>query len=83
MASQSWKLQLKRSTTTVYIGQSVFFESGSRGPCKDDVINLFSLIPGAAHFVEGSYFADTLYLVSSLVLQSFNVMTSCIDQNRF
>ena len=83
MPSQPWKFQLKRLTTSVFISQSVFFESGRRGPCKDDVINLFSLIPGIAHFVEGSYFAETLHLISSIVLQSFNVMTCCIDQNSF
>ena len=83
MPSQSWKRKLKRSTSTVFIGQSVFFESYSRESCKDDVINLFSLIPGVAHFVEDSYFADTLHLLSSIVLQSFNVMTSCIDQKSY
>ena len=63
---------------------SVFFESGSREPCKDDAINLFSLILGVEHFVEGSYFIQTLHLISSIVLQSFNLMTSlfCILQTR-
>ena len=56
MPSQSGKFQLKRFPTTVFISWSVFFESGLRGPSKDDVINLFSLVPGVAHFVEGSYF---------------------------
>ena len=83
MPSQSWKLQLKGLTITVFIGWSVFFESGSRGPCKDGVIILFSFIPGIVHFVEGSYFAHTLHLISSIVLQSFYVMTLFIDQNSF
>ena len=84
MSSQSKKFQLKRLTTAVFISWSLFFESGTRGPCKDDVINLFSLIPGIVHFVEGSYFIHTLHLISSIVLQSFNVMTSflCIWQTR-
>ena len=84
MPSQSKKFQLKRLTTAVFISWSLFFESGTRGPCKDDGINLFSLIPGIVHFVEGSYFIHTLHLISSIVLQSFNVMTSflCIWQTR-
>ena len=73
--SQSWKFQLKRLTTVVFISWSVFFESALRRPCKDDVINL-SLISGFVHFVEGSYFTHTLHLISSIILESFNVMTS-------
>ena len=71
MSNQSWKFQLKRLTTAVFISWSVFSESGSRGPCKDEVRNLFSLI-------------HTLHLISSIVLQSFNVITSflCILQTR-
>ena len=53
----------------------MFLESGLRKPCKDDVINL-SLISGFVHFVEGSYFTHTLHLISSIVLENFNVMTS-------
>ena len=71
MSNQSWKFQFKRLTTAVFISWSVFSESGSRGPCKDEVRNLFSLI-------------HTLHLISSIVLQSFNVITSflCILQTR-
>ena len=84
MPSQSWNFQLKRLTAAVFKSWSVFFESALTGPCKDDVIDLFSLIPGVVHFVEGSYFTHTLHLISSIVLQSFNVMTSflCILQTR-
>ena len=84
MPSQSGKFQLKRLSTATFISWSVFSESSSRGPCKDDVINLFSLIPGVVHFVEGSYSTHTLNLISSIVLQSYNVMTSflCILQTR-
>ena len=41
MPSQSWKRQLKKLTTTVFISWSVFCESGSKRSCKDDVINFF------------------------------------------
>ena len=73
---QSGKYQPKNITTEAFIRWSVFFEYGSRGPCKDDAINLFLLILGVEHFVEGSYFIHTLHLISSIVLQSFNLMTS-------
>ena len=43
MPSQSWKRQLKRLTTAVFIGWSVFCESVSKGSCKDDVIIYFLL----------------------------------------
>ena len=79
MPSQSWKHQLKRLTTAVFISLSVFCESGSKWPCKADVIIFFSLIPGIVYFAEGSYFAHTLHLISSIVLQSFNVMISFLS----
>ena len=79
MPSQSWKRQLKRLTTAVFISLSVFCESGSKGPCKADVIIFFSLIPGIVHVAEGSYFAHTLHLISSIVLQIFNVMISFLS----
>ena len=70
--------------TAVFIRWFVFVESGSRGPSKDNVKNLFSLIPGVVHLPEDSYFTHTLHLFSYIVLKNFNVMTSflCILQPR-
>ena len=82
MLSQSWKFQLKRLTTVVFISWSVFFESGSRGPCEDDVINLLSLIPSVVHFVESSCFTHTLHLKAILgsddltIFKCFRVISS-------
>ena len=77
--NQFWKFYPKRLAAAVFTSWSVFFESGSNRP-----INLFSLIPCVLHFVEGSFLRHTLHLMSSIVLQSFNVMMSilCILQTR-
>ena len=83
MPTQSWKSQLKKLITVIFASWYVFVESGWTGCCKDDVINLLSLIPGVVNF-QDSYFrqrhththAHTLHLINSIVLQSFNVMMS-------
>ena len=74
MPSQSWKRQLKRLTTAVFISWSVFCKSGFKRILQRWRQKNFSLIPGLAYFVKGSYFAHALHLISSIVLQSFNVI---------